>query len=35
VQQRRGQRRLVVAIEFLQQGASVLIEDWQLENIDP
>lgn len=33
VEHRRGQRRLVVAIEFLQQGASVLIEDWQLENL--
>ncbi|MEK6248833.1 MAG: hypothetical protein N2C12_11680 [Planctomycetales bacterium] len=33
VQQRRGQQRLVVAVEFLQQGASVLIEDYQLENI--
>ncbi|HJN65595.1 MAG: transcription termination/antitermination NusG family protein [Pirellulales bacterium] len=33
VQHRRGQRRLVVAIEFLHQGASVLIEDWQLEDL--
>ena len=34
VLQRRGQQRLVVAIEFLQQGASVLIEDCELDNID-
>lgn len=33
VQERRGQRRLVVAVEFLQQGASVMIDDYQLENI--
>jgi transcription antitermination factor NusG len=31
--QRRGQQRLMVSIEFLQQGASVLIEDYQLEQI--
>ena len=33
VEERRGQQRLVVAIEFLQQGASVLIDDYHLENI--
>jgi len=31
---RRGRQRLVVAIEFLQQGVSVLIEDFQVERID-
>ncbi|NIL98532.1 MAG: antitermination protein NusG [Planctomycetales bacterium] len=31
--QRRGQQRLLVSIHFLQQGASVLIEDYQLEQI--
>ena len=34
VVQRRGEDRLIVAIEFLQQGASVSIEDLQLERID-
>ena len=34
VLQRRGKQRLMVAIEFLQQGASVLIEDCELDNID-
>ena len=33
VLKRRGETRLLVAIEFLQQGASVLIEDYQLEEI--
>lgn len=31
---RRGKDRLLVAVEFLQQGASVSIEDVQLERID-
>jgi transcriptional antiterminator RfaH len=31
---RRGRARLVVAINFLQQGASVEIEDFMLEPID-
>ena len=30
---RRGEERLLVAVEFLQQGASVLIEDFQVEAI--
>ena len=30
---RHGQERLVVAVQFLQQGASVLLEDVQLERI--
>lgn len=34
VETRRGQDYLVVAIEFLQQGASVLIRDYELEKID-
>jgi len=32
--ERRGQTRLLVAIEFIQQGASVQIGDYQLERID-
>jgi hypothetical protein len=31
---RRGQTRLLVAIDFLQQGATVAIEDYQLEPLD-
>ena len=30
---RRGEDRLVVAVEFLQQGVSVLISDFQVEPI--
>lgn len=33
VVQRRGQDRLLVAVEFLQQGASVLLEDFLVEPI--
>ena len=32
--QRRGQPRLLVSVDFLQQGASVTIEDYLLEPID-
>lgn len=31
---RRGQSRLLIAIDFLQQGASIAIEDYQLEPLD-
>ncbi|NQT12752.1 MAG: antitermination protein NusG, partial [Planctomycetes bacterium] len=31
---REGRERLLVAVAFLQQGASVSIEDVQLERID-
>ena len=31
---RRGETRLLVSINFLQQGASVEIDDFQLEPID-
>ncbi len=31
VTKRRGKDWLVVAVEFLQQGASVLLEDFQVE----
>ncbi len=31
---RRGQQRLLVAVKFLQQGASVLLDDFQVERID-
>jgi transcription antitermination factor NusG len=31
---RHGQRRLLVAVEFLQQGASVQIDDFAVERID-
>jgi transcription antitermination factor NusG len=31
---RRGQTRLVVAVDFMQQGASVAIEDYLLEPLD-
>ncbi len=34
VVERRGQSRLLVAIDFIQQGASVAIEDYLLEAID-
>jgi transcriptional antiterminator RfaH len=34
VVQRRGQTRLLVSIDFLQQGASMAIEDYLLEPID-
>jgi transcriptional antiterminator RfaH len=27
---RQGQSRLIVAVDFLQQGASVLVEDWEV-----
>ena len=30
---RRGSDRLVVAVDFLQQGVSILIEDFQVEPI--
>ena len=33
IQARRGEDRLVVAVEFLQQGVSVLISDFQVEPI--
>lgn len=33
VLKRRGQERLMVAIGFLQQGASVLIEDFEVEQV--
>jgi hypothetical protein len=33
VLERRGQTRLLVAIDFLQQGASMAIEDYLLEPI--
>jgi transcriptional antiterminator RfaH len=32
--ERRGQTRLLVAVEFIQRGASVQIGDYQLERID-
>lgn len=32
--ERRGQSRLLVAVEFIQQGASVQIDDYLLERID-
>lgn len=32
--ERRGEHRLVVAIDFLQQGASVLMNDFEVESID-
>ena len=32
--ERRGQARLLVAVEFIQQGASVQIGDYQLDRID-
>ena len=31
---RRGERRLVVAVNFMQQGASVLLDDFDIEQID-
>ena len=31
---RHGQRRLLVAVNFLQQGVSMLLEDFQVERID-
>ncbi len=34
VVEKRGQERLVVAVEFLQQGASLLLDDYLLERID-
>jgi hypothetical protein len=34
VLRRRGEVRLLVAINFIQQGASVLMEDCMLEAID-
>jgi hypothetical protein len=27
---RQGQSRLIVAVNFLQKGASVLVEDWEV-----
>lgn len=30
---RRGEQRLLVAVQFLQQGASVMLEDFQVEQI--
>ena len=32
--QRRGQSRLLVAVDFLQQGASVLLDDYLVEPLD-
>lgn len=32
--QRRGETRLVVSVNFLQQGASVLLEDFEVEALD-
>ena len=29
----RGQRRFIVTVEFLQQGASTVLDDWELEQI--
>ena len=34
VVERRGQSRLLVSIDFIQQGASVAIEDYLLESLD-
>lgn len=34
VVQRRGRQRLLIAVQFLQQGASVLLEDCQVEPLD-
>ncbi len=34
VLERRGEMRLLVSVNFLQQGASVEIEDFQLEKLD-
>lgn len=31
--ERRGERRLLVAVNFLQQGASVLLEDFEVEKL--
>ena len=31
---RRGMQRLLVIVHFLQQGASVQLEDYQVERID-
>jgi hypothetical protein len=31
---RRGTERLLVIVQFLQQGASVELEDYQVERID-
>jgi transcription antitermination factor NusG len=31
--QRSGERRLLIAVQFLQQGASVQIEDWEVQPI--
>lgn len=31
--ERRGERRLLVALNFLQQGASVAMDDWELERL--
>ena len=31
---RRGAERLLVVVEFLQQGASVQLDDFQVERID-
>jgi hypothetical protein len=31
---RHGQDRLLVAVSFLQQGASIKIEDFEVERID-
>lgn len=33
VVERRGEQRLLVAVEFLQQGASIQLEDFQLERV--
>jgi len=35
VLKRHGQERLVVSVSFLQQGASVLLDECQLEQLDP
>jgi len=35
VLKRRGKMRLLVAVEFLQRGASVLLDDFEVEEIQP
>ena len=30
---RRGDRRFVVSVDFLQKGASVALEDWEIERL--
>ncbi len=33
VLQRQGERRLIVAVEFMHQGASIVLGDWETERI--